>query len=80
MHQVRPISLISQIYKLLANILINKLTNKLDEYQPVDQAVLIKDYRTSDHLLKMRLLLKKNSLNICLTFANFYKIFDSMEY
>lgn len=78
----KPISLRSQIYQLFRKILTNKLTNKLDEYQPVEQAAFRKDYSTCDHLLGMKLLTRKitENLGICLAFVDVYKAFGSIEH
>ena len=40
----RPISLLSQMYKLFTRTIANRLTNKLDSYQPVEQAGFRKGY------------------------------------
>ena len=42
----RPISLLSQVYKLFTGIIANRLTNKLDSYQPVEQTGFRKGYST----------------------------------
>lgn len=41
----RAISILSHFYKLLTKIITNRLTNKLDYHQPVEQAGLIKNQR-----------------------------------
>ncbi|XP_050465081.1 uncharacterized protein LOC126858648 [Cataglyphis hispanica] len=46
----RPISLLSHIYKLFMKIITQRLTPKLDFYQPREQAGFRKDYGTNDHL------------------------------
>lgn len=45
-----PISLLSNLYKLLMRILINKLTKKLDDYKPVEQAVSAYCYRENGQI------------------------------
>lgn len=60
----RPISLLSQMYKVLSKIITNKLTNKLDEYQPVDQAAFRKGFSACDQLLMVKILIEKRSNKI----------------
>ncbi|XP_060531505.1 uncharacterized protein LOC132705091 [Cylas formicarius] len=46
----RPMQLLSHQYKMLVWIIISRLTKKLDEYQPYEQAGFRKGYSTSDHI------------------------------
>lgn len=46
----RPISSIPHLYKLFMKIILNRLQDKMDEYQSVDQAGFRKHYSTTDHL------------------------------
>lgn len=52
-----PISLLSDVYKLVTKIITNRLTTKLDFYQPPEQACFRKGYITVDHLQVLRLLI-----------------------
>ena len=78
----RPISLLSQMYKLFTRIIANRLTNKLDSYQPVEQAGFRKGYSTVEHLQTLRLLIEKATeydIPLHLAFVDFQKAFDCIE-
>lgn len=78
----RPISLLSHLYKLLTKIITNRLTNKLDAYQPVEQAGFRKGFSTIDHLQSIRTLIEKTTeynVPLHLAFIDFHKAFDSIE-
>lgn len=78
----RPISLLSHLYKLLTRIITNRLTNKFDAYQPVEQAGFRKGFSTIDHLQAIRTLIEKTTeynIPLHLAFVDFHKAFDSIE-
>jgi hypothetical protein len=78
----RPISLLSQLYKLLTKIVTNRLTSKMDFYQPKEQAGFRKGFSTTDHLFTMKILIEKaNEYNfpLYLAFVDYKKAFDSVE-
>lgn len=78
----RPISLLSQMYKVFMKIITNRLTPKMDAYQPVEQAGFRKGFSTSDHLLTIRTLIEKATeyhLPLHLAFVDYEKAFDSVE-
>jgi len=78
----RPISLLSQLYKLFTKVITTRLTNRLDFYQPVEQAGFRSGYGTNDHLQTMRLLIEKHNeykKNIAIAFVDYEKAFDSVE-
>ena len=77
-----PISLLSIFYKLLTTIILNRLTNKFDFYQPVEQAGFRKGYSMTDHLQVVHTLIEKTTeYNILLhmAFIDYHKAFDSIE-
>ena len=78
----RPISLLSVLYKLFTRIITQRLTNKLDTYQPREQAGFRRGYSTMDHLQTVKILIEKaNEYNITLWMAmiDYEKAFDSIE-
>lgn len=78
----RPISLLSHMYKLLTRIITNRLTNKMDAYQPAEQAGFRKGFSTTDHLQAIRILIEKTTeynIPLHLAFVDFHKAFDSVE-
>jgi len=82
MENYRPISLLSIFYKLLTKIITNRLTQKFDFYQPIEQAGFRKGFSTTDHIQTLRTLIEKcNEYNIPLhlAFVDYQKAFDSFE-
>lgn len=78
----RPISLLSHMYKLLTKIIVNRLTTKLDFYQPPEQAGFRRGFGTSDHLQSLRSLIEKSAeynIPLHLAFVDYEKAFDSIE-
>jgi len=78
----RPISLLSNIYKLFTKVLTNRLTHTLDFNQPREQAGFRSGYSTTDHLHVVNQLIEKANeyqLPLCLAFIDYEKAFDSIE-
>lgn len=63
----RPISLLSHLYKLFTKIITNRLTHKLDFYQPVEQAGFRIEFRTTDHIQIIRTVIEKATEYKCLS-------------
>ena len=57
----RPISLLSHLYKLFTRIITNRITAKLDSYQPPEQAGFRKGYSTIDHLQTIKSVIEKTT-------------------
>lgn len=78
----RPISLLSQVYKLFIKIITRRLTPKLDFYQPREQAGFRSGYATNDHLLVTKVLVEKvveYNKPLILIFVDYEKAFDSVD-
>ncbi|GJQ73614.1 hypothetical protein Trydic_g13957 [Trypoxylus dichotomus] len=78
----RPISLLSHLYKVFIRIVITRLENKIDFYQPVEQADFRREYGTNGHLESIKTLIEKTieySTALVLTFVDFQKAFDTIE-
>lgn len=83
LNNYRPISLMSNIYKIFSKIVLNRLTKILDENQPCEQAGFRKNFSTIDHIFVVTQLIEKckeyrKTLYIC--FIDFTKAFDSLEH
>ena len=79
----RPISLLPIMYKVLSNILLQRMIRTLDFHQPREQAGFRAAYSTIDHLQVVNQLREKaNEYNMSLYFAfvDFEKAFDSIEF
>lgn len=84
LNNYKPITLLSQTYKLFSKVLPSRLTRKLNFYQPYKQAGLKRGYSTLDHILTMRVLIEKsteyqNYIPLWMAFIDFKKAFDSVE-
>ena len=78
----RPISLLSNIYKLFTKILTKRLERLLDENQPVEQAGFRSGYSTIDHIHainQLREKCKEYKKPLCTAFVDYEKAFDSIE-
>ncbi|GBP03195.1 LINE-1 retrotransposable element ORF2 protein [Eumeta japonica] len=79
----RPISLMSNKYKVFSKILLFRLSNTLEENQPKEQAGFRSNFSTIDHIHVLRQLLQKyreyNKVYY-LGFVDFHKAFDSLEH
>lgn len=78
----RPISLLNHLYKLFTKIITNRLENKLDFYQPLEQAGFRTGFGTNDHLQAVRALIEKSieyNRPLALVFVDFHKAFDTVE-
>lgn len=79
----RPISLLSQIYKLFMRIITKRLTAKLDFYQPREQAGFRAGYGVNDHLHTIKILIEKcveYNKPLVLIFVDYEKAFDTVDH
>ncbi|GBP57120.1 LINE-1 retrotransposable element ORF2 protein [Eumeta japonica] len=59
----RPISLMSNIYKVFAKIILKRIERTLDEQQPIEQAGFRKNYSVIDYIRTVRQIIGKNVYN-----------------
>lgn len=79
----RPISLISNVYKVFAKVILDRISIRLDENQPVEQAGFRKDFSTIDHIHTIKQLLQKYNeykKTIYIAFIDYAKAFDSLRH
>lgn len=79
----RPISIMSNIYKVFSKILLNRLSRSFDENQPCEQAGFRKNFSTIDHIqVVTQIIEKSNEYNktLYLCFIDFTKAFDSLNH
>ncbi|XP_052743893.1 uncharacterized protein LOC128199241 [Bicyclus anynana] len=77
----RPISLMSNVYKIFAKIILKRIERKLDEQQPVEQAGFRKEYSVLDHIHAVRQIIEKYGeyqLKYYIAFVDYSKAFDSL--
>lgn len=79
----RPISLMSNVYKIFSKVLLGRLTKILDENQPKEQAGFRSDFSTIDHIHTIKQVIQKcNEYNITfyLAFVDYNKAFDTLKH
>lgn len=83
MNNYRPISLMSNVYKIFAKIILNRITKKLDEQQPIEQAGFRSGFSTVDHMHTLKQVIEKcqeYGYPLYLAFIDYNKAFDSLEH
>ena len=78
----RPISLLSNMYKLFTKIITSRLEKKLDENQPSEQAGFRSKYSTTDHIHAINEFKEKcreYNIPLCVAFVDYEKAFDSVQ-
>ena len=76
----RPITLLSQLYKLFTRLLLQRISHQLEFSR--EQAGFKAGYSTQDHIQALSQLLEKSKeyqLPVCLAFVDYRKAFDSVE-
>lgn len=79
----RPISLMSNIYKVFSKVILNRITKKLDENQPREQAGFRSGYSTLDHIHVVKQIIEKSkeyNMPLYCCFVDYSKAFDSLEH
>lgn len=82
MENYRLISLFSILYKLLIKIVTNRLSQRLDFCQSIEQAGFRRGYSTTDHIQTVRTLIEKcteYNVPLHMAFIDYQKAFDSIE-
>ena len=82
MNNHRPISLLNVIYKIFTRIITNRITSRLDENQPREQAGFRKGYSTTDHLQTVNHIIEKTNeykIPLIIALVDYTKAFDSVE-
>ena len=83
LNNYRPISLMSNLYKIFTKILTNRLAKLIDENQTPEQAGFRTGYSTVDHLHTINQVIEKAqefNLHIYIAFIDYRKAFDSVEH
>ena len=78
----RPISILSNVYKLYTKVLANRLQRQLDDQQPTEQAGFQSGFSTMDHIHTINQLREKCAeyqKPLCIALVDFEKAFDSVE-
>ena len=82
MNNQRPISLLNVVYKIFTKVITNRITRKLDENQPREQAGFRKGYSTIDHLQTVNQIIEKTNeyrIPLAVALIDYRKAFDSVE-
>lgn len=79
----RLISLMCNIYKIFAKIILKRIERTLDENQPIEQAGFRREYSVIDHIHVVRQILEKYNeyqLIYYIAFIDYSKAFDSLQH
>ncbi|KAI8430992.1 hypothetical protein MSG28_001085 [Choristoneura fumiferana] len=79
----RPISLMSNIYKVFSKVILERISKKLDENQPREQAGFRQKYSTLDHIHAVKQVIQKYNeynKNLYMAFIDYSKAFDSIRH
>ena len=83
LNNYRPISLISNLYKVFSKIITRRITKTLDQNQPNEQAGFRTGFSTIDHLQAVKQIIEKSeeyNLPLYLAFVDYKKAFDTVEH
>lgn len=79
----RPISLMSNVYKVFAKVILNRISKTLDDNQPIEQAGFRRGYSTLDHIFVVKQLFEKSNEykeTFYCCFIDYSKAFDSLHH
>ena len=79
----RPISLMSNIYKLFASIILARIRDNIDSKQPIEQAGFRSGFSTTDHIQTLDQVIEKYreyDQPLYLTFIDYSKAFDTISH
>lgn len=79
----RPISLLASIYKLFSSLLLERLSQDIDQQQPREQAGFRSGFSTTDHIHTLEQIIEKyREFNrpLYLAFIDYSKAFDSISH
>nr|XP_049701309.1 LINE-1 retrotransposable element ORF2 protein [Helicoverpa armigera] len=79
----RPISLMSNIYKVFSKVILERISKRLDENQPREQAGFRQKFSTLDHIHTVKQIIEKYreyNKNIYMAFIDYSKAFDSISH
>ncbi|GBP03806.1 LINE-1 retrotransposable element ORF2 protein [Eumeta japonica] len=79
----RPISLLSNLYKVFSKIILGRITKRLEESQPKEQAGFRADYSTIDHIHVVKQIIEKQNeygQMYYMAFVDYNKAFDSLSH
>jgi len=79
----RPICLLPVIYKVFTKVILNRIRNRLEEEQPIEQAGFRRNYCCADHIQTVASLIetcREYRMPLVLTFIDYEKAFDTVEH
>lgn len=79
----RPISLMSNMYKIFSKMILNRITKIMDEQQPIEQAGFRAGFSTVDHMHVIKQLIEKcqeYGKALYIAFVDYRKAFDSINH
>ncbi|CAH2215861.1 jg23949, partial [Pararge aegeria aegeria] len=79
----RPISLMSNIYKIFSKVILQRITRQLDDNQPREQAGFRRNFSTIDHIHTVKQVIEKYreySKPLYIAYIDYNKAFDSLKH
>ena len=79
----RPISLMSNLYKIFSKIILKRIEGTLEEHQPIEQAGFRRGHSVIDHIHVVRQIVEKYreyNLTYYIAFIDYSKAFDSLTH